>query len=127
MWRARTSTSTSTVQAVKEQELPELDDDFAQTASEFDTVDELRSDLRERLTRAKRLEQASEARDAVLETLLSQVDVPLPEGVVAEELQSRRQQITQQLAYAGMTHEQYLETEEQTAGGVRGRPRPPGA
>ena len=104
-----------TVQAVKEQELPELDDDFAQTASEFDTVDELRADLRERLTRAKRLEQASAARDAVLETLLELVEVPLPEGVIAEELQGRRQQITQQLAYAGMTQEQYLENEEQTA------------
>ena len=103
------------VQAVKEQELPELDDDFAQTASEFDTVDEMRADLRERLTRAKRLEQASAARDAVLETLLGLVEIPLPEGVVAEELQGRRQQITQQLAYAGMTQEQYLENEEQTA------------
>jgi trigger factor len=104
-----------TVHAVKEQELPELDDEFAQTASEFDTVEEMRADLRERLLRAKRLEQASEARDAVLEVLLEQVEVPLPEGVVAEELQGRRQQITQQLAYAGMTQEQYLETEGQTA------------
>ena len=105
---------TVNVQAVKEQELPELDDEFAQTASEFDTVDELRADLRERLTRAKRLEQASAARDTVLETLLELVEVPLPDGVVADELQGRRQQITQQLAYAGMTQEQYLETEGQT-------------
>ena len=104
-----------TVQAVKEQELPELDDEFAQTASEFDTVDELRADLRERLTRAKRLEQASAARDAVLETLLAKVEVPLPDAVVAEELQGRRQQITQQLTYAGMTMEAYLESESQTA------------
>ena len=104
-----------TVHAVKEQELPELDDEFAQTASEFDTVEEMRADLRERLLRAKRLEQASEARDSVLEVLLGQVEVPLPEGVVAEELQGRRQQITQQLAYAGMTQEQYLDTEGQTA------------
>ena len=51
----------------------------------------------------------------MLETLLELVDVPLPEGVVAEELQGRREQITQQLAYAGMTHEQYLENEDQTA------------
>jgi trigger factor len=72
-----------TVHAVKEQELPELDDEFAQTASEFDTVEEMRADLRERLLRAKRLEQASEARDSVLEVLLGQVEVPLPEGVVA--------------------------------------------
>ncbi len=105
---------TVTVHAVKEQELPELDDEFAQQASEFDTVDEVRTDLRERLTRAKRLEQASAARDAVLESLLSRVEVPLPDGVVADELGGRREQIAQQLAYAGMTHEQYLESEGQT-------------
>ncbi|MDQ3104092.1 MAG: trigger factor [Actinomycetota bacterium] len=103
------------VQGVKEQELPELDDEFAQTASEFDTVDELRTDLRERLTRGKRLEQASQARDAVLERLLTMVDVPLPDALVTADLESRREQITQQLAYAGITQEDYLVQEEQTA------------
>jgi trigger factor len=105
---------TVTVTAVKEQELPDVDDDFAQLASEFDTVDELRGDLTERLRRAKRVEQASAARDAVLERLLDLVEIPLPEQVVADEKQARREQITQQLAYAGMTEEQYLEAEGQT-------------
>ena len=100
------------VQAVQEQELPDLDDEFAQTASEFDTVDELRDDLLEKLTRGKRLEQAGAARDAVLEKLLTMVEVPLPDAVVAEELSSRREQITQQLAQAGMTQDDYLEQEE---------------
>jgi trigger factor len=105
---------TVTAAAVKEQELPEVDDDFAQLASEFDTVEELRGDLTERLRRAKRLEQAGSARDAVLERLLDMVEIPLPDQVVADEKQSRREQITQQLAYAGLTEEQYLETEGQT-------------
>ena len=74
------------VTAVKEQELPELDDEFAQTASEFDTVEELPEDVRTRLERGKRLEQAAAARDAVLEKLLDIVEVPLPEAVVDEEL-----------------------------------------
>ncbi len=104
-----------TVQGVQEQELPELDDDFAQTASEFDTIDELRADLRDKLTRGRRLEQAGAARDAVLEKLLTMVEVPLPDAVVAEELAGRREQITQQLAKAGMSQEDYLEQEEQTA------------
>lgn len=103
------------VKEVKEQELPELDDQFAQEASEFDTVDELRADLRERVLRGKRMEQASEARDLVLEELLEKVDIPLPEGVVEEELKSRRDQISEQLTYAGMTMDDYLESEEQTA------------
>lgn len=103
-----------TVTQVQEQELPELDDEFAQLASEFDTFAELQDDVRERLVRGKRLEQAAEARDAVLEALLDRVEIPLPEGIVTEELNARRQSIEQQLAYAGMTLDKYLEDEGQT-------------
>jgi trigger factor len=103
-----------TVTAVKEQELPALDDDFAQLASEFDTVAELTEDVGSRLANGKRLEQAAAARDAVLEKLLDLVEVPLPDGVVADELKARRDNIEQQLVYAGMTMEQYLDSEEQT-------------
>lgn len=102
------------VTAVKEQELPELDDEFAQTASEFDTVDELRTDLREQVTRSARLTQAAAARDAVLERLLSIVDVPLPDGAVEDEKTNRHQQMTEQLSYAGMTMDEFLESEGQT-------------
>jgi trigger factor len=102
------------VAKVQEQELPEYDDEFAQLASEFDTADELTADVRERLGRGKRLEQAAAARDAVLEALLERVDVPLPETIVTDELNSRRQNIEQQLAYAGITLEKYLEDEGQT-------------
>lgn len=99
---------------VKQRDLPELDEEFVQTASEFDTVDELRADVLERLTRGKRMEQAAEARDLVLDEVIGQVEAPLPEAVVAEELTQRRQQITEQLTYAGLTFEGYLEEEGQT-------------
>ncbi len=102
------------VTQVQEQELPELDDDFAQEASEFDTLDELREDVRERLTRGKRLEQAAAARDAVLEALLEKVEVPLPETMVTEELNARRANLEQQLQMSGLTLEKYLEDEKQT-------------
>ena len=102
------------VTAVKEQELPELDDDFAQTASEFDTVDELTEDVRTRLANGKRLEQAASARDAVLEKILDMLEIPLPDTIVDSELQARKESIQQQLAYAGMTMEAYLDSEEQT-------------
>jgi trigger factor len=105
---------TVTVTAVQEQQLPELDDEFAQLASEFDTVDELVADVRERLANGKRLEQAAAARDAVLEVLLEKVSIPLPESLVADELNARRQNVEQQLMYAGMTMEKYLEEEGQT-------------
>ncbi|QIX26064.1 trigger factor [Nocardioides sp. JQ2195] len=99
---------------VQEQELPEVDDEFAQLASEFDTVDEFNGDVRERLTRGKRLEQAAEARDAVLEKLLEQVSIPLPDTLVTEELNARRQSVEQQLMQIGQTMEKYLEDENQT-------------
>ena len=73
---------TVTVKSVKERELPEPDDEFAQLASEFDTIDELKNSLIEQVNRVKRVQQAELIRDKVLETLLEQVDVPLPENVV---------------------------------------------
>jgi trigger factor len=102
------------VSQVQEQDLPELDDEFAQMASEFDTTEELVADVRERLGRGKRLEQAAAARDAVLERLLDKVEVPLPETMVTDELNARRQNIEQQLMMAGITMEKYLEDEKQT-------------
>nr|WP_198654129.1 MULTISPECIES: trigger factor [Nocardia] len=75
-----------TVQSVKERELPEADDEFAQLASEFDTLDELKDDLKGRVERTKKVEQAGEIRDKVLETLLDKVEVPLPEAVVQAEI-----------------------------------------
>jgi trigger factor len=102
------------VSEVKEQELPELDEEFAQTASEFDTVEELTDDVRARLERGKRLEQASEARDAVLEKLLDITEVPVPEKVLAQEIEGRREQIREQLQQINMTLPAYLDSQEQT-------------
>ncbi|PSL06754.1 trigger factor [Haloactinopolyspora alba] len=77
-----------TVSAVKEQQLPELDDEFAQLASEFDTLDELTADVREQALRAKRLDQAMSARDKVLDQLLEKVgEVPLPDELVDSQIQ----------------------------------------
>ncbi|MEJ5945202.1 trigger factor [Pseudokineococcus basanitobsidens] len=77
---------TVTVQSVKERQLPEVDDDFAQMASEFDTAEELREDLREQARRAAVLEQGVQARDKVLDALREQVEVPVPEGLVEAEV-----------------------------------------
>jgi trigger factor len=70
------------VNSVKERELPEPDDEFAQLASEFDTIDELKESLVEQVKRVKRIGQAEQIRDKALEVLLEQVEVPLPENVV---------------------------------------------
>jgi trigger factor len=73
---------TVTLGSVKERELPEPDDEFAQLASEFDTIDELRANLADQVRKAKRLQQAEEIRTATLDALLEQVDMPLPEAIV---------------------------------------------
>jgi trigger factor len=73
---------TVTVGTVKERELPEPDDEFAQLASEFDTIDELRANLADQVRQVKRVQQAEEIRTATLDALLEQVDMPLPEAIV---------------------------------------------
>jgi trigger factor len=102
---------TVTVQTVKEKELPPLDDDFAQLASEFDTLDELRADVRTRVERSKKLDQAYQARDKALEALLAATEVPVPEGVVHDEVEYRKESMTEQLSQMGSTLEQYLEAD----------------
>jgi len=70
------------VKGVRERSLPEADDEFAQLASEFDTMDELRADIKEKLQGNRLVEQGYEARDKIAEKLLEIVEVPVPEGVV---------------------------------------------
>ena len=74
------------LKAVKERELPALDDSFAKLASEFDTVAELRSDFTERLSRVKKMEQGAQARDLLVEKLLADLDIPVPDDIVLEEV-----------------------------------------
>lgn len=77
---------TVTVKSIKERELPEPDDEFAQLASEFDTIDELKESLVEQVRRVKRVQQAEQIRDKALELLLEQTEVPLPEKIVQAQI-----------------------------------------
>jgi trigger factor len=100
-----------TVRTVKEKQLPPLDDEFAQLASEFDTLDELRGDLKTRLIKAKRTEQLYNARDRALAALVEAAAVPAPEGVVAEEVEQRKQAMVDELERVGATLAEYLSVE----------------
>jgi len=103
-----------TVRSVRTKQLPTLDDTFAQEASEFDTLAELRDDLRSRLERVKRLEQGMQARDNVLEALLGKVEIPLPERTVEDEVRNRRDSLEQQLAANGLDLDAYLASQDET-------------
>ncbi|MEP6461829.1 MAG: trigger factor [Frankiaceae bacterium] len=104
----------ATVRSVKEKDLPTFDDDFAQTASEFDTIEEMRADARARMGSMKRIEQGVQARDRVLEALLERVEVPLPESLIKAEIEWRQENINSQLAQAGLTMAEYLAAEDRT-------------
>jgi trigger factor len=106
---------TVTVHSVKVKELPELDDEFAQSASEFDTLGELRAGTRVQLERVKRLQQAAQARERALDALLGKIEVPLPDSLVASEVEMRGQSLDEQLERAGATRDAYLEASGQTA------------
>jgi len=75
-----------TVKAVKNRDLPALDDSFAQMASEFDTLAELRKNVTERLERVKTLEQGSHARDLLVEKLFADINIPLPQNIIDDEV-----------------------------------------
>jgi trigger factor len=83
---------TVTLNAVKERELPEADDDFAQIASEFDTIGELRQSLRSQVERAKVFGQGTAARDQLVDRLLELVEIPVPEQLVEDEVHRHLEQ-----------------------------------
>ena len=74
------------LKAVKQRDLPEINDAFAKLSSEFETLAELKADLATRLTRLKQMQQGAQARDLLLEKLLSSVDIPLPDEIIKDEV-----------------------------------------
>lgn len=105
---------TVVLNSVKERHLPEADDEFAQMASEFDTAEELIGDLRERLSRVKRMQQGMQARDKILEALLENMDVPLPESVVGSEIDARKHDAVHPFDHDEAKWEESLEQQGKT-------------
>ncbi|MCM2428405.1 trigger factor [Streptomyces sp. RKAG337] len=112
----KTSSVKVDVTSVQARELPELDDDFAQLASEFDTLEELRADSVKRLENMKRYDQATQAQEKVLDALLELVEVPMPEKLLADEIQTRKHNLEHhQFPAMGLDWDGYLEREGKTA------------
>jgi trigger factor len=104
------------VTQVAARELPELDDDFAQLASEFDTLEELKADSRKRLANMKQYDQATQAQERVLDKLLELVEVPVPEKLLEDEINTRKHNLEHhQLGQMGLDLEKYLELQGKTA------------
>lgn len=102
------------VSNVKERELPDLDDDFAQLASEHDTLEELRDATRKQLADRAEATQLQQARERTAETLVEAVNMPVPDGVIDDEVKHRRQHLDEQLSAMGATLETYLSSQGQS-------------
>jgi trigger factor len=103
------------VTSVSARELPELDDEFAQLASEFDTLEEMREDSRKRLLESKKYEQATEAQEKVLDALLGLVEVPVPEKLLADEVETRKHNlVNHQLSQMGLDLAGYLKIQDKS-------------
>lgn len=88
----QTADITVVLHSVKERQLPELDDEFAQLASQFDTLEELMADLRRQAEQGARLEQGIQARDRLLDKMLELTDIPVPENLVEAEVHQHLEQ-----------------------------------
>ncbi|KFF96635.1 trigger factor [Streptomyces europaeiscabiei] len=103
------------VSQVAARELPALDDEFAQLASEFDTLEELQADSRKRLENMKQYDQATQAQERVLEKLLELIEVPVPEKLLEDEINTRKHNLEHhQLGQMGLDLEKYLEIQGKT-------------
>jgi trigger factor len=96
------------VKSVKEKVLPELDDDFAQLASEFDTLGELKDNIREQARRNKLIEQVVESREKALDALLERIDIPMPESALKAEIDARKHNLDHQIGESGLSREAYF-------------------
>jgi trigger factor len=99
------------VKDVKGVRLPQVDDDFAKTASEFDTYEELRRDLRDRLKELKERETLAAVRDRALDVLVDGVDVEIPDSLIADETQHRISHAREQAERMGLELPQMLEAQ----------------
>ncbi len=102
------------VKSVKEKVLPELDDEFAQLASEFDTLEELKESIREGSRRNKLIEQVVEAREKALDTLLDQIEIPIPDSALKAEIDARTHNLEHQIAESGLSREAFFRLNQTT-------------
>lgn len=102
------------VKDVQAKQLPEIDDEFAKTASEFDTLEELKTELRTRIESIKSLESDVVVRNRVLEDLVDRAEIDVPKSLVSHETEHRLARLLRELERAGVELEQYLEANSAT-------------
>lgn len=102
------------IKAIKAKEYPELDDEFAQEVSEFETVAEYKDDVKARLTAKKESEAKSAKEEAVVEKIIEGATMDIPEPMIEQQMNQMIQEYAQQLSYQGLSLEQYMQFTGQT-------------
>ena len=113
-----------TVHEVKEEQLPELDDEFAKDVSEFDTLDELKQSVRERLEKYAQASAENQMQDAALMKVVEANEIEVPAVMIEDEMNRMAQELDQQLRYQGLTLAQYLEFTKKDMAGFKEEIRP---
>ena len=104
---------------IKKKELPELDDEFAKDVSEFDTLEELKKSIKDRLEKDNEQKQKYETEDAVIKAVCENVKVDIPSGMIETETEDMLKNVENRLAYQGLKLEQYLQMMGKTAEEVK--------
>lgn len=98
-----------TIKEIKVKEYPELDDDFAQDVSEFDTLDEYKEDIKKNLTEKKEKEAEAEKESKVIEAIVNDAEMDIPEKMVEAQAEQMLEEFAQNIAMQGISFEQYLQ------------------
>ena len=104
---------------IKKKELPELDDEFAKDVSEFDTLEELKKSIKEKIEKENEQKQKYETEDAVIKAVCENVKVDIPSGMIETETEDMLKNVENRLAYQGLKLEQYLQMMGKTAEEVK--------
>lgn len=112
------------VHEIKEEQLPELDDEFAKDVSEFDTLEELKNSTRERLEKYAKASEERQMQDAALAKVVEANEVEIPSIMVEDEIDRMIQELDQQLRYQGLSVDQYIEFVGKDAKAFRDELRP---
>jgi trigger factor len=108
------------VKEIRQKNLPALDDEFAKTASEFDTLEELRSDLRSKMGEIKRISTEADTRNRILEKVVAETGLVVPEALAADEMSYRLSRFADQLRTSGISIQQYMESTGQSEEDIEG-------
>ena len=104
---------------IKKKELPELDDEFAKDVSEFDTLEELKKSIKERLEKLNKQKEDAEKRDAVINAIVENLEVEIPSGMIEVEIDNMIADMEQRMSYQGLRLEQYLKMLNKTVEQLR--------